>query len=363
MATDNDRPISLRLRNHRAFGADAHGIASVAPLNVLVGRNNAGKSSMLDALAFLCGDKDALSAVQGRALPQLVLETRLTSASLSRTFRSGTSSGPIKGRHSAFSKQWEDGVIEWTLSSDGTRELIGLTPSLEDATGISNKAGVQKMFAELLKTIDPPFGKRTLLRVASDRDVRPEAGDEPAITPDGRGATTAIRMFLHEARLDRDLVRVKMLEDLNEIFNPDAAFTEIGARHDDGYWEIYLGNEDEALIPLSASGSGLRTVLLVLAQIHLTPAMSGKPLSQFLFAFEELENNLHPALQRRLMGYVRRKVIDTDVTAFVTTHSHAVIDYFAGDSSAAASACSCSADALKVAAAGVCEFICSRVAA
>ena len=72
--------------------------------------------------------------------------------------------------------------------------------------------------------------------------------------------------------------------------------------------EIFLREGPHNLIPLSQTGSGIKTVLLILLNLVVYPKLVfKKPLSQFIFAFEELENNLHPAVQRRLFLYLRRK--------------------------------------------------------
>jgi putative ATP-dependent endonuclease of OLD family len=50
-----------------------------------------------------------------------------------------------------------------------------------------------------------------------------------------------------------------------------------------------------------------------------------------VFAFEELENNLHPAAQRRLFRYLRKYAEKQGCCFFLTTHSNVVIDLFAKD--------------------------------
>lgn len=331
MAHEDLNAHSLRLSNHRAFGEEPQGFGALAPVNLLVGRNNAGKSSLLDAIAFLCGDEEALGTSRAGAEPQLLIESSLNSTALGRVFQKNTSEGSIRGNHEVFARPWLEGEVAWTLSASGQRGLVSIAPPIEGARGVHDAKGVQQMFGQVVQGLAPPFKGMSLLRVASDRDVRPEPAGEAKISPSGEGATASVQKFLYDAHLDRDLVRVNMLRDLNEIFNPDAEFTEIAARHRGDVWEIYLGNPDGSIVPLSASGSGLRTVLLLLSQIHLAPAISGKPLSKFVLALEELENNLHPALQRRLMAYVARVTKDSNLTTFLTTHSHAVIDFFAGD--------------------------------
>jgi hypothetical protein len=49
-----------------------------------------------------------------------------------------------------------------------------------------------------------------------------------------------------------------------------------------------------------------------------------------LFAFEELENSLHPALVRKLMPYVCETVRATNSHVVFTTHSNVAIDYISG---------------------------------
>ncbi len=124
---------------------------------------------------------------------------------------------------------------------------------------------------------------------------------------------------------------------LNEIFGPDGRFTEIQIKeHDDNgtgsttdnHWEIYLGEAHKGLVPLSKSGSGLKTVLLVLLNLLVIPDVEKKEKPQFVFAFEELENNLHPALLRRLFRYIENYAVQKQATIFLTTHSSTALDFF-----------------------------------
>ena len=98
------------------------------------------------------------------------------------------------------------------------------------------------------------------------------------------------------------------------------------------HWEVYLGEGTKGLIPLSQSGSGLKTVFLVLLNLLVIPKIPNpqehKKKSQFTFAFEELENNLHPALLRRLFQYLEDYAVNEKTTIFLTTHSSIALDLF-----------------------------------
>ena len=92
---------------------------------------------------------------------------------------------------------------------------------------------------------------------------------------------------------------------------------------------------------MSRTGSGIKTVLLVLLNLYLMPDVlkttrgnAKKEMNNFFFCFEELENNLHPSLQRRLFRYLKNVAEREGCKFFITTHSHVVIDLFSQDENA-----------------------------
>lgn len=96
-------------------------------------------------------------------------------------------------------------------------------------------------------------------------------------------------------------------------------------------WEVFLEEASKGIIPLSRTGSGLKTVILVLVNLLLLPEMDNTPLAKLILGFEKLENNLHPAVQRRLFRYLHRRAIEDKCLFFITTHSGVVIDLFSRD--------------------------------
>lgn len=75
-------------------------------------------------------------------------------------------------------------------------------------------------------------------------------------------------------------------------------------------------------------GSGLKTIILVLLNLLIIPQFEKGDKDKIIYAFEELENNLHPALQRRLFDYLYQYSCKHDVMMFLTTHSHIAINAF-----------------------------------
>ena len=81
-----------------------------------------------------------------------------------------------------------------------------------------------------------------------------------------------MRQYLNVASLPNEIVEGDILEALNEIMKPENNFTRIMCQEiettdsSNPMWEILLVNEN-GKIPISSSGSGLKTVLLVLIKL------------------------------------------------------------------------------------------------
>ena len=191
----------------------------------------------------------------------------------------------------------------------------------------------------VLKDIIPQTNRQLFRRLLADRDIKTEPQDlDLTLEQDGNGASNIIRRFILTAneQFPREVIQRELLDALNFIFGNDGQFSEIQVQvHDDGraggsadHWEVYLGEDKKGLVPLSKSGSGLKTILLVLLNLLVVPKIEKRNKSEFVFAFEELENNLHPALLRRLFQYIEEYAINEKTHIFLTTHSSTALDFF-----------------------------------
>jgi energy-coupling factor transporter ATP-binding protein EcfA2 len=315
---------SIKFRNYKCFKRDFTGLDNIKSFNVLIGRNNCGKSSLLDLLNFLCDKKQrptlgASEIAFCRSIPREVLE---------RVFPEDASGGGIPGTNWwEFGKNYIDAMISIVIGQ-GSNRFIGITPPFTQGN-LSHHA------QDLARRVVPPFEGKEFFRLHAERDVLPESLSDikTGVKPNGSGATNMIAQFINRADLDSRLVEVELLNTLNEVMRSDTIFDRITIQqNNNGSWEIYLDEKTKGRIPLSKSGSGLKTIILVLIYTILLPVVSRTSLTEVVFGFEELENNLHPALQRRLFSYLRRLIEESDTTVFATTHSNVVIDLFSKDS-------------------------------
>ena len=322
--------LAVRAKNYKCFREET-GFDSISRVNLIIGRNNAGKSSLLDLVEIVITGKYEIerSAWRGSQRPQIIFEAAITQDVASQVFSANRSGGTIGGNHWNYGRNYIGRLLKWTKNGNGRNNAIfiecdeeGINPPLsicgDYAQALSNKMPIElegKMFRRLL----------------AERDILPEVADPQNITisNNGSGLTNAIQSFINRSNLPSNLVESLILNDLNLIFAHDAVFTDIVCQlHEDNSWEIYLEEEHKGRIALSKSGSGLKTVISVLACLILVPHLEGKSLDQYVFGFEELENNIHPALLRRLNDYIYNSALENDFFYFITTHSNVLIDQF-----------------------------------
>lgn len=324
---------ALRATNLKGFGDDPEGFDEIKIVNLIIGRNNSGKSSMIDMINQACLKSVEIPSAMwhGNKPAAIFSETVLTADDLKRVFPENTSGGEIRGSHHLYGTQFVGAKITARLTKQNANQFhsVQLDETQQRISpGLSSLADYCTRLANL--PTRNPFHGREFRRLSAERDISPEI-DSPTldIRSNGVGATNMIQHFINKSHLPSDLVEKDILESLNTIFGPDATFEDIVCQqHADNTWEIFLEEADKGRIPLSQSGSGLKTVMLVLCFVHLLPTVAKRPLKEFVFGFEELENNLHPALQRRLLAYLAERARIESFTIFLTTHSSVAIDMF-----------------------------------
>jgi Predicted ATPases len=197
-----------------------------------------------------------------------------------------------------------------------------------------SEGGRTQKETELAQRVTHCLEGKNFVRLLPERDVTPEpSGNSATALSSGKYVTTMIQNIYNRAEYNRGLVTKTLLNAVNEVVMPDYEFVEIAPRQVEGSdaWEINLRERAGELVPLSASGSGLKTILCVVALLSLAPRLLAQDRSASIFAFEELEGHMHPALLRRLLSYVVKRIRKENSILFLTTHSNVVIDYFAAD--------------------------------
>ena len=325
---------SVKIRNFKCFGEQEQGFDQIKPLNIIIGRNNSGKSALLELIENLVKGNPNFSQSlwHGNQPPEIIAESPLSEQELVRVFQTTASGGDIPGNnHWEFGKQFVGKSFSWQPNSEKDHRFVEIDGGGEGRKQFDQINHGDTYLERLANNRSNPFDGKEFMRIFAERNIVPEndSSGQLEVTGDGRGVTNIIQNFLNKAKLPSELVEKNLLNALNTVFMPDANFTDIDCQQlEHGAWEIYLEEKQKGKIPLSHSGSGLKSIILLLVYLHLLPFVFKEQLSEFVFGFEELENNLHPALQRRLLSYLYQKAISEGCIFFLTTHSNVEIYFF-----------------------------------
>lgn len=326
--------VQLKAKNFKSFGEELQGFEGLKRINVIVGKNNSGKSALLDLVRYFTEPYDLTVFKHKGKDPELFFTKPFIEEDIKKIFPENISSNKI-GNHLVYGLRWLDRRI--TMRPEPQKAFESIFPSFDQEViqQYANKIGSQ---------VRNPLAGKTYMGITADRDIQPEENggySAHTTTPfpkieNGTGATNIIQNFLNQEPLERSLIEKDLLGELNNIFNPDIIFKRLITRRvgNGVAWEIFLEEENKGFIKLSQSGSGLKTVILVLISTILLTNMHGKKFSDYIFAFEEIENNLHPGVIRRLLKYISKVALEKDCCFLLTTHSNVVIDFFSKDSEA-----------------------------
>jgi len=294
------------------------------PINVLIGKNNCGKSSVLDVISGLFTNQ------KDNTIEQIYLDILLSDTMIKEGFSESTSGGSVPGQnHYSYGKNFKDRLLR--ISAYGYNYL----KDVKDDESVLNDNANDKMYGNwstVGKTIRTNMKNIVFFRLDADRDIVPEKEESNiGIDSSGRGTSNLIRKVINNSQYNEKLIEETLLNDLNQIMMPESIFTRIRVQQigteEDPYWEVFL-EEKNGRFPLSQSGSGLKTIILVLINLRILPRLDEYKDKHFVYAFEEIENNLHPALQRRIFEFIYHYSVTNDITIFLTTHSHVAINSF-----------------------------------
>lgn len=315
----------ILFRNYRCFRDRWAGFYKIFPVNVIIGKNNCGKSSLLDLIELMDRENEKDCEWLGTA--------RLSEELLKRHFSPGRYGGLLGGHH------WEDWG-EKLVGQNIAYQRVGRRFSLVDFKfpheltyryTDDNRRECLKLITQCLGNYYHPLTKNKQRKISAERDiVSEEQLSVVSINSDGSGATNAIQSYINHHDKDRTLITEILLEKLNYVLGKEGGFSEITCQlnPDNHKWEVCLYEEEKGLISLSQSGSGLKTVILVLLNMYVIPEIENSNAGEYKFVFEELENNLHPSLLRRLLRLIEDYAVEYNCYFFLTTHSSVTLDTF-----------------------------------
>lgn len=295
----------------------------ITNINVIIGKNNSGKSSLLDVIEMAYDE--ASFKKQKRQIGLIRVNIPITRDMVQSIFSEYRSIG-----------EWN--AMNYWKKVEGRNVLIELggTRNAKNPSAYrvinTDDIPIIRYFDRALHDFEQTKNNYIFRRLSAERSIVPEKEMDLELSSTGEGASNLVRAFLNNSAYDERVIEGLVFNALNEIMYPEAEFesiriqqTKIGG---EDVWEIYLKEKGRERVPLSKSGSGIKTIILVLLNLIVVPLQSRNDGKKIVYGFEELENNLHPAMQRKLFDYIYDFAVENDIYVFITTHSHVAINTF-----------------------------------
>lgn len=294
---------NLEIKNFR--GIDHLKINDFSRVNVLLGQNNSGKSTVLEAIAMLMGMSNpdlpqAINAIRARKAFSKFIDIQYFFNNLNTAMPPEVSAEETDGtsRHLKMALSY---VFD---------ELAEPTNQPQQQTGAVNYVNTLEMNFDIAKGTSSQSYK-SWLRVNSQGMVVNRKLAE--------GYLENKRAWLTPS----DLMTSNLANDLAELFRRnrkdtvlallkmfDNQINSIEILTDD----IYVGFEGMAqMLPVSMMGDGLRRYLSIVAS-------ASNPMID-MFLIDEIDNGLHYSVYKKLWQAIFALATSTDKQVFVTTHS------------------------------------------
>lgn len=334
---------AVSIQNFKCFQPNNDEFIPLSPLNLLVGKNNSGKSSVLEALDLLFhptkivagGPEHIALCWHGNIKSPIYITFKCTfdEDELKRLFGEGSGIGPIN--------YWRD--IGRPLVGKPINAKINLTDLF---TGTNNPpvhcSSSKAFFGEnispkiwlLIEKVIGDLGTHILqtLRstyelyyVPSNRQIVHSA-DANKLDATGSNLAAIAHKYLSTEGLDHRLVERNLREKVLGLFPTLGSSFRIRTqtRTGTGFSHIVLEADDKPDLPVKYYGSALANVLIMMANLVFLEQVKTK---RQIACIEEPENALHPELQRKLLGFFKDYFDGTERIGFIATHSPAMIDW------------------------------------
>lgn len=292
----------MRLKNHKAIKEAT--LSNLAQLNVICGKNNSGKTSILEAFM----NESCFSI--GRTIADDSEWAKKIFKEVAEGYTSPAPYYTIPGFNNFID---ENASNNYVLYEDKIPEFHSqLNDSNSDAARISNNKVFEKLFDKSKKNFKPLLvpAKRlvqSLTTVQTDEQVQ----------PDGTGLTNRLfHLKNQDISSPEYIIYKKILSSFEEITNHTYRIVTTGTNQ----IEISFKNPKSDWARADSCGMGLSDVLVIIC--HAID-------SEFNFILiEEPESHLHPELQKNLLTFIKKI---RNKQFLMSTHSSLFLNPFIAD--------------------------------
>ncbi|QEL15491.1 ATP-dependent nuclease [Limnoglobus roseus] len=340
----------IGVSNFRSFGPDGFVLEGLKKINLLVGKNNAGKSNVLQAIDLFAASQKTRNVEVERFSRHHDTEGELkfhlavdhdwlldglalggdASSDLAAKFPTGI---PISARKDSSLAESPNNLNELVRDGRRFREWERIVQA-RDKQRSSQYRSPQDLTNDILATVRervreaaselfkqslmlPVFRQLTSPTTGGDsapRDTRPRAAHSSVIVCNGAGVISDLRDRQHtevgEETKEESFVKLQTF--VRKLIGDERLTIEVPPQSD-----VLILRSHGLRRELKDFGTGLHHLVILCAALAMY--------SRSVVYLEEPEVHLHPDLQRHFLRFIREQ---TDNLYFVTTHSNVLLDEF-----------------------------------
>lgn len=186
--------IDITAKRYKLF--DEVSIFGLSRVNVIIGKNNSGKSSLLDIIGAAY-DIDNYAKLKSE-IEDIFVSVSITETMVRDLFRGYISIG--RWNPNNFYKEYGDKTIEGKVSAQ--RSLINSDKWKSQIEIVSSDVGIQELkphWRNGVESIQTFIDDNIFRRIAAERNIVPESESNMGVSPSGEGATNMIRKIINDS--------------------------------------------------------------------------------------------------------------------------------------------------------------------
>jgi len=169
---------SLKVKHFKCFGDPEQGFDDIKPLNLIIGRNNSGKSSLLELIDYavrgtIVSDKSQWHSNQR---PFFIAEAPLTKEELKIVFPMNTSRGGIPGaNHWEFGQKLVGTRLRWSFGDGSNKNtFLAIGNSVDGSRPLEDLDFSDRYLQQITVHKQNPFIGKEFCRIFAERNIVPE---------------------------------------------------------------------------------------------------------------------------------------------------------------------------------------------
>ena len=221
---------NIRFKGYKVFSNKQYvEVENISPVNVIIGKNNSGKTSLLDIMETVFDSKSKLRI--GFDIEDIQIDLPFDGNMVNNVFSS--LSGIGRWDKTSLTNYTADKIFPFSIKIGDNVEIVD--KSFQDLGGHIN--GINN-------TVKSRKSNYRFRKITAERNIRPEIEGDLFLQSNGDGASNLIATFLNDSNFDESLIEVDFLNALNQIMKPESEFENIRVQqvtyNKQRLWEVFF---------------------------------------------------------------------------------------------------------------------------